>query len=111
MAFCEIPNELPVQLPEEGDGLFYCPVKLSKRKKIGYADPSFVMCDHLEECKALHASVFNHRTSKNNTNYRAHPDRAASDARIDGVPVVNTRKWYPPDYALFLAKKQKDDGG
>lgn len=107
MALCEIPTELPVTLPDTGDGLFYCPVLLSKGRKVGYADPRFVVCKHLEECRARNASIFNHTTSKKNTHFRAHPDRSGSEVKIDGFPVVAHRKSYIKDPLLAWSERQK----
>ena len=110
MPLCAVPNELPVTLPNENDGLFYCPVKLSRGHRIGYADPSVVRCDHLDECRALNASVFNHNTSTRNTNFRAHPDRTASEVKAYGFPVVGYRKNYPADPLLALLANRRKEG-
>lgn len=110
MTLCAVPNELPVTLPEKENGLFYCPVKLAKGREVGYADATFVKCDYLKECRALNASVFNHEISKKNTNFRAYPDRTASEDRADGFPVVNHRTNYQPDSLLALLAKRRKEG-
>lgn len=110
MASCEVPEELPIHLPEEPGELYYCPVKVSKGVKIGYVDPSFVRCDHINECRALHASVFNHITSNKNTNFRAYPDRTSSEVKADGFPVVAHRTHYFKDPLLALSAKRKREG-
>ena len=104
MTLCEKPGELPVQL--KGDPHFYCPLKLGKGIKIGWDDPRFVVCSHLEECKALRASRRNHETSRKNTNYKARLSQTPTGVRVDGVPVANHRKSYPPDPLLAWSAKQ-----
>lgn len=97
-------------LPQKtGDGMFYCPVLLSKGQEIPFADPRFVVCKHLDECRAKRASDSNHRISIKNTHYRAHPDRAGSEVKIDGVPVVAYRKQYSKDPLLALSERRKKE--
>ncbi len=110
MALCESPLELPVTLPEKtGDDVFYCPVLLSKGRAIPFAERRFVVCKYLDECRASRAAKLNHETSKRNTHYRARPDRAGSEVKIDGVPVVAHRKQYSKDPLLALLERRKKE--
>ena len=87
---CEIAEEGPV---EKTDGLFYCPFEALKTNGVGWADRTFVVCHHQEECRAKRAVEANHATNARNINFIAHlPTTPLTDAqRVKGATTAATR--------------------
>ena len=87
MAFCENPNEGPVQ---GSDGKYYCPQRIIEG--IGMIDPTFVRCNFPGGCSTMKSIQSNHEASyKDVVNFGSHLPTTPEGSYEDKTFLVRAR--------------------